>query len=92
MKKTIKRISKKTLTASIKILGKIYTSKGKTVAEALANLQPVGVTKGSSILSISNGERSRDRVLNTIQTYRLFSPSKLTREIALKNISLLFDL
>ena len=77
--------------ASIKVLGKVYTAKGKTVSETLANLKPDGVAKGVSVLTVSDGKNSRTKVLPTAKTCRLFSPSPLTREIALKNTSLMFS-
>ncbi len=78
--------------ATIKVLGKIYTSKGKTLREAIEMLKPIGVTKGISLLTLSKGDVQRQKILGNIQTFRLFSPSRLTREIAIKNTSLLFDL
>ena len=79
-------------TASIKIFGKEYKATGGTVAEAIAGLSPVGFTKTKSILTISNGKESKDRFLPPLATYRLFSQSKLMREVAIKNISLMFGL
>lgn len=76
--------------ASIRVLGKIYRAEGGSVTEALANLKPSGVAKGMSILTVTNAKQSRERILNSIQTMNLFSPSRIRREIALKNTSLLF--
>lgn len=73
--------------ASIKILGKHFNSTGSTVREAIENLKPEGKCAGMSILTV-NG---KDRVIGGMQTVRLFSASKLMREIALKNISLMFQ-
>ena len=84
--------SKGAYTASIKVLGKVYTAKGSTVSEALAKLTPDGTPRGMSILSVSNGDMKRDKVLGGVATYRLFSPSKLVREIALKNVSAIFSM
>lgn len=89
----IKKIKKSTreYTASIKVLGKIYTATGTSLREAIEELTPEK-GKGVSILTISKGGMSKERVLNFGQTFRLFSASKLMREVALKNTCLLFDL
>ena len=87
-----KKIIKNKYTASLKIFGKITSSVGATLSEALASLAPQGKVMGRSILTISSGLVSKDRVLNPAQTFRLFSPNKMTREIALKNIALLFNI
>ena len=78
------------ITASIKVLGKTYSAQGDTVFHAIANLE-VPKAKGVSILSLSKGDNRRERVLPAVATARLFSPSKLVREIALKNMSFRFD-
>lgn len=82
---------KKTYKASIKVLGKIYTSEGGTGPEALSSLKVGNVAKGMSILTLSNGTLTKEKVLPSNATSRLFSPSRLTREIALKNITILFS-
>lgn len=82
----------KTYKAEVKVLGKLYDAEGKSVLEAISNLKPEGVVKGVSILKVSKGEVSVDKILSTIQTARLFSQSKITREVALKNASMLFNL
>lgn len=86
MKKTTKKVAVKPYSASIKILGKIFTSKGGSVREAIENLKVEGKCAGISILTI-NG---KDKILTSVQTTRLFSPSKIMRELALKGVSSLF--
>lgn len=78
--------------ASIKVLGKTYTSEGDSVLDALTRLEGPKVARGVSLLLVSKGSSSKGRILSSISVSRLFSPSKLTREMALKNTSLLFDL
>lgn len=92
MKKTTQKKPVSSYTASIKILGKKYTSEGTTAQQAIENLAPEGVKKGMSILSVTNGTATREKVLNTFQTSRMFSPSRIVREIALKNLSNLFTI
>lgn len=75
---------------SLKVLGKTFTATGSTVSEALFNVQPIGVAKGMAILTITKGEDKRERILSPIQTFRLFNGGRIMREIAVKNISMLF--
>lgn len=89
--KTKKKVTVKPYSASIKILGNIFTSKGATVLEAIENLKPQGKCAGTSVLSVSNGETKRDKILPAYQTFRLFSPSKMMRNLALKGVSNLFE-
>lgn len=77
--------------AKIKVLGKTYTSQGKTIPEAIGNLKP-GIAKGMSILTIQNGDKTQDRVLPHIMTQRIFSPSPTTRLINIKQISMRFGI
>lgn len=94
MKKTTKKVgvSVKPYLATIKILGKFYKSTGSTALEAIENLKPEGKCAGTSVLSVSKGDEKRDKVLPTYQTFRLFSHSKMMRELALKNVANLFNL
>lgn len=79
------------LTATIKVLGVLYTSVGRTKDECIANLVvPKG--RGVSIITISNGNKSQEKVFSGIQTERLFSKSPNVRMHALKNTCLRFDL
>lgn len=98
MKKTNKKepTTKKPVNyeASIKVFGrdnKVYKSKGASVKEVLENLKVEGKAGGICVLTISNGDKKRDRIMNAEQLFRLFSSSRLMREIALKNVTLLFD-
>lgn len=74
----------------IQLLGRTYTAKGKTAREAIENLKAKN-TKGHSILTVSKGDIKRDKIISAPLTFKLFSESKLMREIALKNIVMLFD-
>lgn len=92
MLKTAKKKVVSDYLASIKVLGKIYTSKGFNVRNAIENLNAGSVAKGMSILTLSKGEVSQSKILPSTQTSRLFSASHLVREISLKQIALRFDL
>lgn len=89
-KSTITKTPRAVYTASIKVFGKTFTSKGKTILEALENLNVGKLNKGVSVLEVSHKGKSVSKILPSVQTARLFSPSPMTREIALKNISLRF--
>ena len=93
MKKAPKKLkSIEPYKSSIKIFGKIHTAEGSSVQEAIANLAPPGVSRGMSILAVTKGDKTVDKILNTFQTSRLFSPARLVREIALKNTVMKFDI
>lgn len=77
--------------ASIKVFGKIYSSTGATALEALTNLKPLGTPKAMSIVSVSRGEVKKDRILPPMRTWRLFTPSRVMREVALKQLAVMFD-
>jgi hypothetical protein len=72
--------------ATIKIMGKEYHGEGKTIAEALENISYTGFSRFKSMLMV-NGKTV---VLIPQQTQRLFSPVKMVRDIAIKNLSLRF--
>lgn len=76
--------------ATVKVLGKTYTANGLTIAEAIGNLKPVNC-KGRSVLTVKNGTVSKDRILMPVITHRLFNTHGFSREIAIKNASLLFQ-
>lgn len=86
-----KIVAREVYNASIKILGKVYSATGTTVFEAISNLKP-GNCKGMSILTIKHGDSSKDKVITNIATFRLFNTHGISRDIALKNTSLMFQL
>lgn len=88
-KKTSKK-AVKTYTATVTAMGKDYIGKGKTATEAI-NAVDMPSLKVMSILTVSNGKEEREKILPPIATHRLFASHGLHREIALKNIGLLFD-
>ena len=87
MKTKTPKVKKADYKASIKVFGKVITSKGATVLEAIENLDVGKLNKGVSVLEVSHDGKSVSKILPTIQTARLFSPSPMTRQVALKNIS-----
>lgn len=91
MAKGVKRKVTQTYTATIKVLDVYYKSAGESKDEAITNLKvPKGL--GTSILTVSNGTKSQEKILGGIQTSRLFSASPNVRMYALKNTCARFDL
>ena len=76
----------------LKMFGKVYNSKGKTIPEALNNLKVNTKVGGTSILTIKKGKKSKDRILNRAVTTRLLALSPTMKEVTIKNLSLMFDL
>lgn len=76
--------------ALLTTMGRKHTSKGKTMEEAIGKLD-VGNIKGRAVLAIKHGKKTRERILNGAILFRLFSGSPLTREVAMKQMTLLFD-
>lgn len=77
--------------ATIEILGKKYTGEGKTVSEALLNLPYKGFPKLKAMLTVIKDDKTEKTiVLMPLQTQRLFAPSPLMREIAIKNTAIRF--
>lgn len=74
----------------IKIMGKPFKSQGPTLKEAIDNLK-VGNAKGVSLLTVSKGETVRTKVLSPILTFKLFSSSRIVREVSYKQVSQLFN-
>jgi len=95
---TAKKTAPRTKTAAgeylarVKIGGRTYTANGDTVSSALVKLKPQGVAKSVSIVSITKGTMTKERILTAPQTFRLFNGGRFMREVALNNVSLLFDL
>lgn len=88
-KKTNKKIEEN-YKAVLIVLGKKYESSGETISEAISNIK-VGNCKGKSVLTIMRGSNKKDRVIMPAITYRIFNSQGLSRDIAIKNISTLFQ-
>lgn len=71
-------------------MGRVFTETGGTVSEALAKLK-VNNCRGKAIISVTKGDAKKERILMPIQASRLFTARGLTQEVALKNVSLLFQ-
>lgn len=89
-KKAVEKVEKVEYKATVKVMGKNYESVGSTISEAIAGLKPTNC-KGRAILTVQNGDVKKDRILTNVATFRLFNTHGLTREVALKNTSNLFQ-
>ncbi len=70
--------------AAIKVFGKVYRAEGSTLSEAITKLKPDGLARGLSVLTVTKGETRQEKILPRVATSRLFSPSPMIREAALK--------
>lgn len=93
VKKTVPKATspKAPYQAMVTIFGKKYFATGETVREAITNLKP-GNCNGRAIMVITKGTVTREKILMPILARRLFNTQGITREIALKNAGLLFNL
>lgn len=76
--------------ATVRVLGKTVGAVGKTPYEAIEKLNP-GNVAGMAILSVSRGANTKEHILPHMISKRLFNTMGTTREVALKNASLIFD-
>lgn len=91
VKKKSKSEVKSDYTVFFKVFGKSYEGKGQTLKEAIESLNFKGKIGGVSIFTVSHGDNKKERVMNTVIASRLFSSSRIMREIAIKNMLTLFD-
>lgn len=77
-------------TATLTVMGQKHTASGSTAIDAVKALK-VKNAKGKGVLSITNGKETREKVFMPQVLYRLFNSVGLNREVAMKNISILFD-
>lgn len=76
--------------SQIKVFGKIYKASGASIKESIENLKIEGKAGGASVITISKGELKREKILSAMQVFRLFTASRIMKEVAMKNILALF--
>lgn len=76
--------------ATYLMMGKKYTGEGATATEAIANIK-LKALKVKGVLTMEKGKDKKERVIMPHVAFRLFNTVGLNREVALKNISLMFD-
>lgn len=79
-----------TYQATLTVMGQKHQAKGDSATEAVSNLK-VKNAKGKGVLSITNGKETREKIFMPHVLFRLFNTVGVNREVALKNISILFD-
>lgn len=78
------------INATFKTRGRTYTAVGTSVPEAIGAIA-FRNGKGMGVLTVARGDKSKTKILSAPQVYRLFSLSRLTREVALKETAALFE-
>lgn len=91
MKKTTKSPKKSLYNITLLILGKKFQSSGESVSEALLNFKEKNIKPVRSILTVAHNDKIKERILMPAQTARLFNSHGITKEVAIKNASLMFD-
>lgn len=76
--------------ATLKVAAQTYTSRGDSPIDAISKLS-VSNVKGKGILVVENSKNRKERILTPFLLSRVFSQSKLTRQVALKNLAILFN-
>lgn len=77
--------------AQARIAGRMYESEGINLEEAIQNLKPL-IKKGICLLKVTHDDKSITKILNGKITYNLFNNvSRVTKEVALKNLKTLFS-
>lgn len=88
--KNTKQVVDPIYTVSMKVLGQTYSAKGATVVDAL-KLLVIKNPKGKTIMTVEKGGIKKEKIIMPFILTRLFASSRISREIALKNTSLLFS-
>lgn len=76
--------------ATVKVMGKTYEASGDSALSAISSLKP-GNCKGKAILTVTKGDVSKERILMPPVVSRLFNMMGSSKEIAVKQISTLFQ-
>lgn len=85
-------IGKSLYFAKVKLAGKECSAQGATLEEAISNLKP-RVKKGTCLLTIAHDGKEVTRILSGPLTFKLFNiGGRFTKEVAFKNLKVLFGL
>ena len=89
--KATKKATKYELT--LKSLGRVFKSEGKTLEEALGKIKIGNGAKAMCVLTVKKGDQTKERIVNGTYAHRLFSEVGPTmREIATKKVTELFGI
>ena len=72
---------------TLKSVGRIFKSEGKTLGEALDGIKISGGAKGVSVLKVEKGDRTKEVILNGSHTMAFGELSPTTKMIKFKQIS-----
>jgi len=76
--------------STLKLMGRTSEAKGKTVQEAILNLEPT-LVRGLGLLTLTDGKKTVEKMIQPRLAQGVWgASSRLVKEIAHKNISLLF--
>ena len=82
---------KKVIKATLKVLGRMYESKGNTVDEVLKNFRTDSWVKGAGVLSVTRDGVTKEKIIAGTHIKNIFGMASGTlREISLKWIQQLF--
>lgn len=76
--------------ATLLLWGKRYEAEGETIKDAISKIA-VRNPKGKAILIVENGDKRKEKILPARHLHQLFNTHGIMREVALKNVSMLFD-
>jgi len=77
---------------SVLMSGKKFESNGTTLEEALTNLKVMGIARSKVVVTVSKGKDTKERVLLPFTVNKLISLSPSMKQIAVKQIAILFNL
>ena len=76
---------------TVKVLGKLHTSNGKTLEEAIEKLK-IRNAKGMSVWTVEKGGVKREKIIPASVTFRLFNSSGFSKDVARKQFNTLIGL
>ena len=79
-------------TVVIKTNGMEFSGAGKTFEEAIAQITPPKKITTKTIVCLTIGGVTKERMIRAWQVAKLFHPNPLMREIVLKNFKIIFGL
>lgn len=77
--------------ATLKVLGRVYESKGNTIDEVLSNFKTDNWVKGAGVLVVEKGGITKEKIIAGNHIRNLFGMASGTmREVSLKWVKSLF--
>jgi hypothetical protein len=93
--KTVKKETKQKdagYTVTLKVFGKLHTSSGETLQDAFESFGYRGKIVGNPLLIVTHNDAKKERVISNVTANRLFSTSRIIKEIAIKNMCTIFNI